>query len=48
MIKKQTFQEIAMSNIGVLGAGTGGMPAACELREKLGREHRITVVNSVD
>jgi sulfide:quinone oxidoreductase len=37
-----------MSNIVVLGAGTGGMPAAYELREKLGREHRITVVNSVD
>jgi len=37
-----------MSNIVVLGAGTGGMPAADELREKLGREHRITVVNSVD
>ena len=37
-----------MSNIVVLGAGTGGMPAAYELREKLGREHRITVVNAVD
>ena len=37
-----------MSHIVVLGAGTGGMPAAYELREKLGREHRITVVNAVD
>ena len=37
-----------MSHIIVLGAGTGGMPAAYELREKLGREHRITVVNAVD
>ncbi len=37
-----------MSHIVVLGAGTGGMPAAYELREKLGREHRITVVNSVE
>ena len=37
-----------MANIVVLGAGTGGMPAAYELREKLGREHRITVVNAVD
>ena len=37
-----------MSHIVVLGAGTGGMPAAYELREKLGREHRITLVNAVD
>jgi sulfide:quinone oxidoreductase len=37
-----------MAHIVVLGAGTGGMPAAYELREKLGREHRITVVNAVD
>ncbi len=37
-----------MSHIVVLGAGTGGMPAAYELREKLGREHRITVVNAVE
>ena len=37
-----------MSHIVVLGAGTGDMPAAYELREKLGREHRITVVNAVD
>ena len=37
-----------MSHIVVLGAGTGGMPAAYELREKLGREHRITVVNALD
>ena len=37
-----------MSHIVVLGAGTGGLPAAYELREKLGRAHRITVVNAVD
>jgi len=37
-----------MSHIVVLGAGTGGMRAAYELREKLGREHRVTVVNAVD
>lgn len=37
-----------MAHIIVLGAGTGGMPAAYELREKLGSEHRITVVNAVD
>jgi sulfide:quinone oxidoreductase len=37
-----------MANNFVLGAGTGGMPAAYELREKLGKEHRITVVNAVN
>ncbi len=37
-----------MSQIIVLGAGTGGMPAAYELREKLDSTHRITVVNAVD
>ena len=37
-----------MAHIVILGAGTGGMPAAYELRAELGREHRITVVNAVD
>ncbi|MEO6973615.1 MAG: FAD/NAD(P)-binding oxidoreductase [Rhodoferax sp.] len=37
-----------MAHIIILGAGTGGMPAAYELREKLGKEHRITVVNAVE
>jgi sulfide:quinone oxidoreductase len=37
-----------MAHIIVMGAGTGGMPAAYELREKLRKEHRITVVNAVD
>jgi sulfide:quinone oxidoreductase len=37
-----------MANIVVLGAGIGGMPAAYELREALGKEHQITVVNAND
>ena len=37
-----------MANIVILGAGTGGMPAAYELREELDKSHRITVVNAVD
>lgn len=37
-----------MAHILILGAGTGGMSAAYELREKLDRSHRITVVNAVD
>ncbi|WP_456377952.1 NAD(P)/FAD-dependent oxidoreductase [Thiolapillus sp.] len=37
-----------MAHIVVLGAGTGGMPAAYELREKLGAEHQVTLVNERD
>ncbi len=37
-----------MTHIIILGAGTGGMPAAYELREQLGTQHQITVVNAVD
>ncbi|GAB4565310.1 MAG: FAD-dependent oxidoreductase [Rhizobacter sp.] len=37
-----------MAHIVILGAGTGGMPAAYELRAALDRSHRITVVNAVD
>ncbi|MCA0242036.1 MAG: FAD-dependent oxidoreductase [Proteobacteria bacterium] len=35
-----------MAHIVVMGAGIGGMPAAYELRERLAREHRITVVGA--
>ena len=37
-----------MAHVVVLGAGTGGMPCAYELREALGTEHEITVVNERD
>jgi len=37
-----------MAHIVILGAGTGGMPAAYELREKLDKSHKITVINAVD
>ncbi len=37
-----------MAHIVVLGAGTGGMPCAYELREALGSEHQITMVNERD
>jgi sulfide:quinone oxidoreductase len=37
-----------MAHIVVVGAGTGGMPAAYELKAKLGSGHRVTVVNAVD
>ncbi|MGC8854282.1 MAG: NAD(P)/FAD-dependent oxidoreductase [Halothiobacillaceae bacterium] len=37
-----------MAHIVILGAGIGGMPAAYEARELLGKEHQITVINAVD
>jgi sulfide:quinone oxidoreductase len=37
-----------MAHIVIVGAGIGGMPAAYELREMLSKEHKITVINSVD
>jgi sulfide:quinone oxidoreductase len=37
-----------MAHIVVMGAGVGGMPAAYELRSALGRQHKITVINTVD
>jgi sulfide:quinone oxidoreductase len=35
-----------MAHIIVLGAGTGGLPAAYELRAALGKQHQVTVVNA--
>lgn len=37
-----------MAHIVILGAGTGGMAAAYEMRHKLGKEHEVTVVNERD
>ncbi|HOF51421.1 MAG TPA: FAD-dependent oxidoreductase [Rhodoferax sp.] len=37
-----------MAHIVIVGAGIGGMPAAYEIRELLGKEHRVTVVNATD
>ncbi len=35
-----------MAHVVVLGAGTGGMPCAYELKNELGGNHQITVINS--
>lgn len=35
-----------MSHVVVLGAGLGGVPAAYELRAKLTKEHRVTLINA--
>ena len=37
-----------MAHIIIVGAGIGGLPAAYELRDLLPKEHKITVINSVD
>ncbi len=37
-----------MAHIVIMGAGIGGMPAAYEMREMLPKEHKITVVNTLD
>jgi len=37
-----------MAHVVVLGAGTGGMPCAYELRAELGKGHEITVINERD
>jgi len=37
-----------VAHIVILGAGTGGMPAAYELRAKLDHSHKVTVVNALD
>lgn len=37
-----------MATIVILGAGIGGMSQACELKQHLGKEHRIVVINDSD
>ena len=37
-----------MAHVVIMGAGLGGMPAAYDMREKLGKEHKVTVVSAVD
>jgi len=37
-----------MAHIVILGAGTGGMPAAYEMKAAVGRKHEVTVINERD
>ena len=37
-----------MAHIVIMGAGVGGLPCAYEMREALGKEHQITVINNRD
>lgn len=35
-----------MAHVVIVGAGVGGVPCAYELRKKLGKEHRVTLIGS--
>ncbi|MCB1625070.1 MAG: NAD(P)/FAD-dependent oxidoreductase [Pseudomonadales bacterium] len=35
-----------MAHIAIIGAGVGGVPAAYELRKKLGKEHHVTLIGA--
>ena len=37
-----------MAHVVILGAGTGGLPAAYDMRAALGPEHKITLIHAVD
>ncbi len=37
-----------MAHIVILGAGVGGLPCAYEMKEALGKEHKITIINERD
>ncbi len=37
-----------MTHIVIIGAGTGGMPAAYEMKAAVGKDHEVTVINEKD
>ena len=37
-----------MAHIVIIGAGTGGMPAAYEMKDTVGNAHEVTVINDKD
>jgi len=37
-----------MAHVAIIGASTGGLPAAYEMREALGKEHKVTVISNTD
>jgi sulfide:quinone oxidoreductase len=40
-----SWEGFSMAHIVILGAGTGGMPAAYEMKAAVGKQHEVTVVN---
>ena len=37
-----------MAHVVIIGASTGGLPAAYEMRGALGKEHKVTVISDTD
>ena len=37
-----------MAHVVILGAGTGGMPCAYEMKAEIGNKHEVTVINEND
>ena len=37
-----------MAHVVVIGASTGGMPAAYEIKEMLGKDHQVTVISNTE
>lgn len=37
-----------MAHVVIIGASTGGLPAAYEMREALGNDHKVTVISNTD
>ena len=37
-----------MAHVVILGAGTGGMPAAYEMKDALGKDHEVTLISAND
>ena len=37
-----------MAHVVIIGASTGGLPAAYEIKELLGRKHEVTVISNTD
>ena len=37
-----------MAHVVIIGASTGGLPAAYEIKETLGKQHEVTVISNTD
>ena len=40
------LKDFVMAHVAIIGAGIGGVPCAYELRKRLGKEHRVTLIGS--
>jgi sulfide:quinone oxidoreductase len=44
----QAEESETMAHIVIIGASTGGLPAAYDIRHELGKKHKITVISNTD